>query len=78
MVAFDLKTLEALKEIPAGKKPDIIMYDNFSSQLFVFNAHDNSVTVINPTNDSVVATIQLSSNPEFAVSDENRKDLCQS
>ena len=48
VVVFDLKTLEGLKEIPAGKKPDIIIYDNLSSQLFVFNADDNSVTVINP------------------------------
>jgi YVTN family beta-propeller protein len=70
IVVFDLKSLEVLKDIPAGKKADVIIYDHFSSSLFAFNADDHTVTVINPKNDTVLGTIPLSSNPEFAVSDE--------
>jgi YVTN family beta-propeller protein len=73
VVVFDLKSLKVLKDIPAGKKADVIIYDNYASQLFAFNADDNTVTVIDPTNDSVVGTILLSSNPEFAVSDKKGK-----
>jgi YVTN family beta-propeller protein len=73
VVVFDLKSLKVLKEIPAGKKADVIIFDNFTSHLFAFNADDNTVTVINPSDDSVVGTIHLSSNPEFAVGDQKGK-----
>jgi len=69
VVVFNLENLKVEKEINVGKKPDIIIYDEFSSNLFAFNADDNSVSVIDPKSDLVLKTIKLDSNPEFAVSD---------
>ena len=69
VIVFDLGTLKNIKEINVGKKPDIIMYDDFSSRVFSFNADDNSVSVIDPQNDTILKTIKLESNPEFAVTD---------
>ncbi len=43
---FDLKTLNVLSEVPTGKKPDAIIYDPTSTQIFAFNGGSNSVTVI--------------------------------
>ncbi|MCX6245087.1 MAG: YncE family protein [Bacteroidetes bacterium] len=69
VIVFDLKSYRILGKIPAGRNPDAILYDPFSQQVFAFNARGNSVTVIKAENDSVVATVKLRGNPEFAVTD---------
>ena len=69
VIVFNLDNLKVEKEIVVGKKPDIIIYDEFSSKIFAFNADDNSISIIDPKTDSVLKTIKLESNPEFAVSD---------
>jgi DNA-binding beta-propeller fold protein YncE len=43
---FDLKTLKTIGEVPTGKKPDGIIYDPATSQVFAFNGGSDSVTVI--------------------------------
>ncbi|MEJ0028947.1 MAG: hypothetical protein WDO15_00520 [Bacteroidota bacterium] len=35
---FDLKTLKAIVELPTGKNPDALLYDNFSKRVFVFKS----------------------------------------
>jgi YVTN family beta-propeller protein len=70
VVVFDLASLKILKEIPVGRKADIIIYDKFTSRIFAFNADDNSATVIDSKTDAVLKTIKLDGNPEFAVSDD--------
>jgi DNA-binding beta-propeller fold protein YncE len=43
---FDLTTLKTIGEVPAGKKPDAIIYDPATSQVFAFNGGSDSTTVI--------------------------------
>ena len=69
VVVFDLDSLKTETSIVAGKSPDAIVFDETSRHVFVFNGHGNSVTVIDPATDHVAATIELSGNPELAVTD---------
>ncbi len=66
---FDLKARKAVGEVPTGKKPDGIIYDPATSQVFAFNGGSNSVTVISAADGKVAGTIDLGGGPEFAVAD---------
>jgi DNA-binding beta-propeller fold protein YncE len=68
---FDLKTLKTIAEVPTGKKPDAIIYDPATSQVFAFNGGGDSTTVISAADGKVVATLDLGGGPEFAASDGN-------
>jgi YVTN family beta-propeller protein len=66
---FDTKTLEVITKVPVtGTKPDCIMYDSFSKNIFTMNGKTNNSTVINAETNKVIATIKFSGKPEFAVS----------
>jgi len=67
---FDLKTLQHVSEVPAGKTPDGVLYDSVSNRVFAFNHHGDSVTVINAADGAVAGTIELGGDPEFPVNDE--------
>ncbi len=69
VTVFDLKTLKAVKKITVGKRPDAILYEPESSQVFTFNA-SGTASVIDPEKQEVVATIELGGKPEFAVADD--------
>lgn len=64
---FDLITLKVIAEIPTGKKPDALLYDNFSDNVFIFNNDGNSATVVNAESNKVVGTIELQGAPEAGV-----------
>ena len=66
---FDLKTLKPIAEVAAGKKPDAIIYDSASSQVFAFNGGSDSTTVISAADGKVVGTLDLGGGPEFAAAD---------
>ena len=66
---FDLKTLKPIAEVAAGKKPDAIIYDSASSQVFAFNGGSDSTTVISAADSKVVGTLDLGGGPEFAAAD---------
>lgn len=66
---FDLKTLKPIAEVPAGKKPDAIIYDSATSQVFAFNGGSDSTTVISAADGKVVGTLDLGGGPEFAAAD---------
>jgi YVTN family beta-propeller protein len=66
---FDLKTLKTIAEVPAGKKPDAIIYDPATSRVFAFNGGSNSATVIEAKDGKVAGTIDLGGGPEFAAAD---------
>lgn len=66
---FDLKTLQILKTIPVGKKPDAILYDPASRHVFAFNGESEDATVIDPDSGKVIVTIPLGGGPEFGVAD---------
>ena len=68
---FDLKTLSGIGKEPTGKKPDAIIYDSATSQVFAFNGGSDSATVISAADGKVAGTVDLGGGPEFAVADGN-------
>jgi YVTN family beta-propeller protein len=68
-VVFDLSTLKVVKTLPAAEDTDAVVYDPASKRVFLMQGGPHSVTVIDTTTDSVVATIRLSGQPEFAAVD---------
>ena len=65
---INLTTFELIEKITIdGQKPDAILYDKFSEQVFTFNAKSNDATVINAKTNKVVQSIPLGGKPEFAV-----------
>lgn len=66
---FDLNTLKVLMTLQVGSKPDAILYDEASHQVFAFNGHSSNVSVIEANTSRVVATIDLGGAPEFAQPD---------
>ncbi|MBS0199904.1 MAG: YncE family protein [Proteobacteria bacterium] len=67
---FDLATFKRLRDFPVnGKSPDAVLYDAGSNRLFVFNAHSNNASVLDPANGKEIATIAFDGNPELAVAD---------
>jgi len=69
VLAFDLKSMKVLQEIPSPEDPDAILYDPASAQVFAFNGKSNSATVIDAASGKVAGTIDLGGGPEFAVAD---------
>jgi YVTN family beta-propeller protein len=68
-VVFDLKTLNVTGHIKTGGNPDCIIYDPAAKHIFTMNGKTNNASVIDPANDTVVATIDMGGRPEYAVSD---------
>ncbi|MGC4023571.1 MAG: YncE family protein [Cyclobacteriaceae bacterium] len=69
---FDLKTLKPITELPTGKNPDALLYDNYSKRVFTFNHSDKTVTAIDITEGKVVGTVDVGGTAlEAGVSDEN-------
>jgi DNA-binding beta-propeller fold protein YncE len=54
---FDLKTLKTIVELPTGKNPDALLYDEFSKRVFIFNHSDTTTTVIDIEAGKVVGTV---------------------
>ncbi len=67
-VAFDLKTLKIVKQIPADA--DAIAVDAATGHIFVIEGDPGAITVIDPKTDGVVATIKAGEKMEYATSDE--------
>lgn len=68
---FDLKTLKPIVELPTGKNPDALMYDNFSKRVFVFNHSDETTTAIDIAEGKVVGTVNVGGTAlEAGTSDE--------
>ena len=65
----DLKTLKTLSKVDTGEGPDAIVYEPAHQEVYAFNGHGNSATVIDANNGKVVTTIMLPGKPEFAVVD---------
>jgi YVTN family beta-propeller protein len=68
-IIFDLKELNVLAAVPAGKDPDSLTYDPVTRRAFVFNEHGHSATVIDGATSKVLETIDLGAQPSFAVVD---------
>ncbi len=66
---FDLKTLQTLGTVNAGKNPDAIVYDGATKRVFTLNGASKDTTAINAADGSVAGTLALGGKPEFAVAD---------
>lgn len=74
VIAFDLISLKILATIPlSGKKPDAIIYDEFSKRVFAFNGGSNDASVIDVTTLKEIVSVALTGAPEFAVADGKGK-----
>jgi YVTN family beta-propeller protein len=73
VVVFDLRTLKVIGRVKAEPDADGIVYDPKSNHILVIDGDSAKVTVIDPTNDTVVATIAGGGGLEFGVSDEAGK-----
>ena len=71
VTVFDLKTLKQTAKIKldGGENPDAIIYDGASKRVFAFNGRSKNASVIDASNNTVVATIPLDGKPEFAAAD---------
>jgi len=69
VVVFDSRTLARTAEVKAGPKPDAIVYDPATEQVFAMNGDGASTTVIRAADNRVMGTIALSGGPESAVAD---------
>ncbi len=69
VLVFDLKTNNILAKVPTGKFADGIFYDPFSNKVITCNGRSKNMTIIDPTTDQAIATVQLTGWPEAAVSD---------
>ena len=68
---FDLKTLKPIVELPTGKNPDALLYDEFSKRVFIFNHSDVTTTVIDIEAGKVVGTVDVGGTAlEAGASDE--------
>jgi hypothetical protein len=71
VIIFDLKTLKVTGEAKADKDADAVIYDSFSKHVFVMNGDPHNTTVVDAKSGSVLGTIELGGQPEFAVADGN-------
>jgi YVTN family beta-propeller protein len=67
--SFDLATLKVGKRIKAADDADAMAFDPASGHVFVINGDAGTITVVDPKNDSAVATINGGGKLEFAVAD---------
>jgi len=70
VTVFDPKTLKASGTIKVGENPDCILYEASTKRVFAFNRRGHSASVIDAVAGTVVATIELEGNPEFAATDD--------
>ena len=66
---FDLKTLAVVGHVATGPKPDAIIYDAASKQVFVCNNGGTTLTVLAPTDGAIVGTIEVGGAPELVAVD---------
>jgi len=70
LTMFDSKTLETIKTIPVGGRPDGIFFEPATERVYVLSHEAPNVTVIDPRDGSITGTIDLGGAPEQAASDE--------
>jgi YVTN family beta-propeller protein len=69
VVVFDRASLATVATIPAGTNPDCIIWEPATKTVWAFNGRSHDITVIDPTEKKVIATIPVPGKPEFAVAD---------
>jgi DNA-binding beta-propeller fold protein YncE len=70
---FDTGTMQKIKSIEVQGRPDGILLEPLTDQVFIFSHQDPSITVIDPKDGSVVGTIDVGGAMEQAQSDGQGK-----
>ncbi len=70
---FDTTTLEKIKDIPVGGRPDGILFEPATERVYVLSHSAPSITVIDPKDGSVVGTVDVGGALEQAQSDGQGK-----
>ena len=65
----DLKSLGTVSKVATQENPDAVVYDPQHKEIYAFNGHAHSATVIGANSGEVVATIPLPGKPEFSAVD---------
>ena len=73
LTIFDLKTLTRLDSVKVGDRPDAILFDPFSKQVFTFNARSHDSTAVDAQTGNVIGTVPLGGKPEFPAGDGKGK-----
>lgn len=66
---FDTQTMQKLKDISVQGSPDGILFEPFTGKVLVFSHRSPNVTMIDPKDGTVTATLDLGGAPEQAQSD---------
>src|SRR5487761_2584350 len=69
VTVFELSSLKVLATLPAGKKPDAIVYDPFTKRVFAANGESGTLTTIDAARSEVLATVNIGGKLEFAAVD---------
>jgi DNA-binding beta-propeller fold protein YncE len=69
VVAFDLKSLQVTKSLPAGEDADAIAMDPVTGHVLVMHGDPRKVTVVDPVTDTIVASIDAGETLEYAAPD---------
>ena len=67
--SFDLKTLQPLNSVKAEEDADAIVYDPVTGHIFVVDSDPGKITVIDPRNDRVIATLEGGGKLEIGAAD---------
>ena len=68
-VAFDLKALKILNQIPADQDADAIARDPVTGHVFIMEGDPGAITVIDPKTDAAAATIKAGEKLEYGAAD---------
>ncbi len=70
VTVFALDSLKVLRQIKLkGSKPDAIIYDPASRHVLAFNGKSNSLDIIDPVAETLLASVAMPGRPEFAAAD---------
>lgn len=72
-VAFSLRTLKVVKRLKAQSDPDALTIDPTTGHVFVVDGDPGDLTVIDPKQNRVIATVHVPSRLEYAVAGNNGK-----
>jgi len=73
---FDTETMQKIKSIEVKGRPDGIMLEPFTHNVFIFSHQEPSITMIDPKDGTVVGTIDVGGAMEQAQSDGQGKLYC--
>lgn len=63
VLVYNAETFELTNTIAVGKEPAEVTFSSDGSKAYVANGGDNTVSVINPIDKSVIATVSVGANP---------------